>query len=386
MSLDIPERQILLYFEWDRLQWHHRLLLAPLGGGKWCACTPDYEVETIDMTNEIFRPVARAASFPDACRPRYVFDLPLDTGKLNAIRGEAARIVDIITGTAPQGKPPTVQGDAKWYFADPAHMEFGKEVPTDVYGSADNYVIKEGSGLVKFEEEWCFAQLVEEADRADWVDEKRTGSGRDKRLAATPTAHSDGSRSTTLKESIRSWKVERAADFPMPGPCACMELLKGIAATGNELSSFAVVWEKASGISPRSAVANEHRNLISMLHLLVTYDLVVPCNLASAELMARRVLMIQRATRRNSKAPDFHGLEVYISHAMDPSGGIITLEFEKHIAEVQKGEAMVLKQSRMLREEVGQDPRHPFLEEELAQEEEGPGGGRGRGRGRGRGK
>ena len=94
--------------------------------------------------------------------------------------------------------------------------------------------------------------------------------------------------------------------------------------------------------------------------------------------------MIQRATRRNSKAPDFHGLEVYISHALDPSGGIITLEFEKHISEIQRGEAMVLKQSRMLREEVGQDPRHPLLEEERAQEEEGAGGGRDRGRGRGR--
>ena len=92
--------------------------------------------------------------------------------------------------------------------------------------------------------------------------------------------------------------------------------------------------------------------------------------------------MIHRAVRRNSKVPDLQGLEVCISHAMDPSGGIITLEFEKHIAEIQKGEALILKQARMLQEESsGKDPRHQ--EEEPPAETEGTGRGRGRGRGRG---
>ena len=61
--------------------------------------------------------------------------------------------------------------------------------------------------------------------------------------------------------------------------------------------------------------------------------------------------MIQKAVKRSPQSPDFEGLDSYISHAYDQSGGIITLEFDKHIAEIQRNDAFVLKQGRLLREE-----------------------------------
>ena len=73
---------------------------------------------------------------------------------------------------------------------------------------------------------------------------------------------------------------------------------------------------------------------------------------ASAEMVARRLLMIMRAVKRNPKAPDFEGLDSFLTTATDMTGGVVTLEFDKYIAELQKNDAQIMKQIRMLKEEV----------------------------------
>ena len=62
--------------------------------------------------------------------------------------------------------------------------------------------------------------------------------------------------------------------------------------------------------------------------------------------------MIQRAVRRNSRSPDFEGLECFLANSLDPHGGLVALDFERYIAEVQKSEAQVLKQQRLAKEET----------------------------------
>ncbi len=48
----------------------------------------------------------------------------------------------------------------------------------------------------------------------------------------------------------------------------------------------------------------------------------------------------------------------FLSNALDPQGGIVTLEFEKFRADIQKSEAQVLKQQRMAREESEANEKH----------------------------
>ena len=57
------------------------------------------------------------------------------------------------------------------------------------------------------------------------------------------------------------------------------------------------------------------------------------------------------AVRKNPKQPSSVGLDAYLSHAFDESGGIITSKFSRHIAEEQKAEAQILKQQRLWIEE-----------------------------------
>ena len=89
-----------------------------------------------------------------------------------------------------------------------------------------------------------------------------------------------------------------------------------------------------------------------MFWLMLCVDRIDALNVSGVEFAARRLLMIQRAVRRNPRAPDFEGLECFTTNAIDSAGGVATLEFEKFMADIQKAEAQVLKQQRMARVET----------------------------------
>ena len=81
--------------------------------------------------------------------------------------------------------------------------------------------------------------------------------------------------------------------------------------------------------------------------------------------------MIERAVKRNPRNPDFEGLQVFMSNLFDSTGGIVTTEFDKYMAEVKKSEAIVMKQERMWSEEqASRDKR-------AADPKKGKGGGKG---------
>ena len=61
--------------------------------------------------------------------------------------------------------------------------------------------------------------------------------------------------------------------------------------------------------------------------------------------------MIMRAVRRSPRAPDFEGLDMFLSNSTDTSGGVVTLDFDRYVADVQKADAAIMKQSRMMKEE-----------------------------------
>ena len=60
----------------------------------------------------------------------------------------------------------------------------------------------------------------------------------------------------------------------------------------------------------------------------------------------------QKAVKRNCKAPDFEGLEIYLSHRFDASGGVVSSNFDKHISELQRNEATIMKQMKLWHEET----------------------------------
>ena len=108
---------------------------------------------------------------------------------------------------------------------------------------------------------------------------------------------------------------------------------------------------RQSGIGEKSAVAREHRLISKALRLMHQFDQVDPTNLASAELLVRRLLQLEAATRRNPRAPDFEGLDVVLDSAIDDHGCAVLPEFSKWVAGLQKDEYKNLEGARKWREE-----------------------------------
>eukprot|EP00972_Heterocapsa_arctica_P093917 13851696-Heterocapsa_arctica.AAC.1 len=99
-------------------------------------------------------------------------------------------------------------------------------------------------------------------------------------------------------------------------------MLTGVLKSSQELSTFDLFWTTQSGIARQSAIALTHRNIFTVLYLLQSYDQIDIFGLAAAEFLARWALMIQQATRKNPKAPIFPGLDHFLSHSFDESGGV----------------------------------------------------------------
>ena len=61
LSLDVPERQVLLYDEDDANPWQHRVLIRRLGVGaaKWIVVTPDHAVQAVDLSTYTVRALPR---------------------------------------------------------------------------------------------------------------------------------------------------------------------------------------------------------------------------------------------------------------------------------------------------------------------------------------
>ena len=102
-------------------------------------------------------------------------------------------------------------------------------------------------------------------------------------------------------------------------------------------------------------MATTHQNIFGVLLFLQPCDQVDLFGPAAAEYLARWALMIQQATRKNPKAPVFTGLDHYLSHTFDETGGVVTSDFSQFIASEQRAEAQVLKQQRLWAEEQEKD-------------------------------
>jgi hypothetical protein len=124
-----------------------------------------------------------------------------------------------------------------------------------------------------------------------------------------------------------------------------------------EPPAYAAAWVAASGVAPKYGIAVEFLMSIQSLWLLASMDGVDATNLVTAEHIARRALMIQKAVRRSPRSPDFSGLHSYMEHMADHASGAATPAFDRHVAALQKDEAIIMKSQRLAHEEVEADEK-----------------------------
>ncbi|CAK0788625.1 unnamed protein product [Prorocentrum cordatum] len=369
-TLDVPEAQVCVnYDDDDNFRWHHRVLLEQLSPGIWVAATPDGEVLTLDLSKHLVVPLRRGSAFPVRVRGQvYAFGDQSDED-IEALRVEARGLALVMGVSAPAGTAGGVV--PRWIVSDPGSPEFGRELDLHLIGNPERLISRDAVGIAMLSEEegWVSVENVQQADEEDWRAEKRRGPGRDPRIL--PLARRGRGAQVTLGEAIAKMNAVDFDDWPFRGPKALPELLAAILATGLTLTSYWGYWASESGVSRNAAVAQEVRHALNQLHHAVTYDLVDPSNLASLELLGRRVLQIQRAVKRCPRHPSFEGLGLMLSSSLDESGGVVTSKFDAFVAEEQKSQGIILKQERMYREE--QESEAKKYERQGDDRERGPG-------------
>ena len=156
-----------------------------------------------------------------------------------------------------------------------------------------------------------------------------------------------------FKDALLRSKEALLPGFPLKGPRAAPKLLLAIRDAGqSSYDDHCTTWLRKSGISEKAAAAREHRTISISLRLMQTYDQIDAANSAAGELLSRRLLQIEAATRRNPRQPDFGGLDGILDVALDEGGSAILPRFTEWVGkQQQQSEAAVLKACRQWREE-----------------------------------
>ncbi len=161
-----------------------------------------------------------------------------------------------------------------------------------------------------------------------------------------------GVRHLPFKDALLRSKEASLPGFPLKGPRAAPELLLAIRDAGqSSYDDHCTTWLRKSGISEKAAAAREHRTISISLRLMQTYDQIDAANSAAGELLSRRLLQIEAATRRNPRQPDFEGLDGILDVALDEGGSAILPRFTEWVGKQQQAEASVLKAGRQWHEE-----------------------------------
>ena len=363
-ALDIPEMQVAVDFDDPNFPWHWRCLVARLGEtSDWVCFTSDLDCEVISLASHVVVVLVRGAPFPKKVRNKIYHPGALDQADIdNAIR-ECFQLRDLLV--APKVEA-AAQSVADYRFSDTSFERFSEIVPHSAVRDTANFVSRGAVALVQVTDDdgealWTTADRVLPKDFETWLDEKRHGPGRDPRVLALKRDTRDV-RFRSLREVVSDFSFDeakdRAADWPFGGPSATRELLLAIRASGEEITGFHDYWVRSTGIAPGHSVALKHRDFLSVLAHLVTFDQLNPGKLAGCEATSRHILQIHSAVRKNNKQPDFKGTQLMVMSTLDANGGILSGEFAKWTAEEQKAYAFTLKQQRLYAEEEdAQDKR-----------------------------
>ena len=337
---------LVAFWEDPNVQWHMRCLLVHGGESKWVAATPDHDLELLDLAARPLIPVRSGEALPARVHGNvYVFD-DFEDGEeetLLANGREYGAAVGLIK--AEKNEMPGV-----WRVNDTSSELFGKPVPDECLMDEDSVVMRGATGLVQIDEVWRTMEKVKEESLDKWRAEKGHGPGHDNRVIGWHV-NSRGKRHIREEEASELWLNRPVADSPLRGPPVAQDFFDALKVAGITLIGHHTEWRTRSGVGEKAAVTKEHFYLTEALRYDATLDQLDMTQLVGAEFRVRRLLQIEAAVSRNPRMPDFEGLDLMLTSAVAPDGGIVTEKFTEWLTSRQRDAAQIMKQGRLLREE-----------------------------------
>jgi hypothetical protein len=106
-----------------------------------------------------------------------------------------------------------------------------------------------------------------------------------------------GQRRFDFREAIGQMKELEFRDWPIKGPKTLMWLLRYMAENGGGPNAFHLRWLTEVRLDYNAAGTSEHAHLCRVLEVLISYDQVDVCRLASLELLGRKIQMVHEKWR-----------------------------------------------------------------------------------------
>ena len=347
---ECAERMVLVDFWDDPIPWHMRLLLQSTGSaGVWICSSPDMEVERIDLSAHRVVMLQGGAVVPVdyAGNHSYCFDSPIDPTELARIRAEAKEMLTLLgLGTATS----TPDGST-WRLADPADENFGDAVPAEALSRQDLFRPEGNAALVRIEDEWTFAQLVPDKELQEW--RRKKTAHLDPRLLGHFTAPGSEKRFVTFETAAQKYAYSTKAPegWPFKGDRISIETAQALLSVGRNFVAEDLEWQSKSGVHRASGTAIAHRRISEAMELFIEYDQLDITQVAGIEYLLRWWHQQEVAVRRSASCPDYSGLENMMPSQLDGGGGLALQGFTHWYAGVQRDEAQVLKQQRLMKEE-----------------------------------
>ena len=136
------------------------------------------------------------------------------------------------------------------------------------------------------------------------------------------------------------------------GPSAAADVVALITGSNMEAGPFAVDFIQKQGLNPKSGTAVEIVLNCKLMDIMAIDDGHDLRRSAAAEHTARRILQQMKAVRKNPKTPDYDQLDHYMDHVTELVTTARWGKFDKHVADIRKDEAVVMKGERLAREET----------------------------------
>ena len=348
---NVAERMVLIDFWDDPIPWHMRILLQNTGdAGVWIAATPDMEVARLDLNEHRMVLLQGGAPVPPdyAGNYSYCFDSPIAPDELARIRAEAREMLGLLglgtASAAPDG--------STWRLSDPADDHFGDAVPAEALGQAALFRAEGDVALVSVEDVWTTAQLVPDGEVTEW--RRKKVSRLDPRLLGHFTAPGSGEkRFITFEAAAQKYAYSDGAPdgWPFKGDRISLETCQALLSVGRNFIAEDLEWQAKSGVHRTSGTAIAHRRVAEALMLFTEFDQLDITQVAGIEYLLRWWHQQEVAVRRSPASPDYSGLENMMPSQLDGHGGLALNGFTHWFAGIQRDEAQVLKQQRLMKEE-----------------------------------
>ena len=141
-------------------------------------------------------------------------------------------------------------------------------------------------------------------------------------------------------------------DFVVKGPRACLWVIKHMMESGGTPVGHHQRWRVNCKLQVTDSGVAEHETYCKVLQTMLTYDQLDVSNLASAEVIARQIQLIEERYENKLVDIDKHGQNHLFSGLDETRGGIcLSPALREYVAQELTKESLIMKERRKAREE-----------------------------------